>query len=89
VPVPCSRPPRIRSGWRVSELDTARAAVASTDQLQSGGAADVLQVRAPVAARVLKLLQESEGAVAAGQPLLEIGNPTASKSRSRCCRPTR
>lgn len=57
------------------ELDTARAAVASTSSLQSGGAADVLQVRAPVAARVLKLFQESEGAVAAGQPLLEIGNP--------------
>lgn len=57
------------------ELDTARAAVASTTRLQSGGAADVLQVRAPVAARVLKLHQESEGAVAAGQPLLEIGNP--------------
>lgn len=57
------------------ELDTARAAVASTTRLQNGGAADVLQVRAPVAARVLKLQQESEGAVAAGQPLLEIGNP--------------
>lgn len=57
------------------DLETARAAVASTARLQHGGAADVLQVRAPVAARVLKLLQESEGAVAAGQPLLEIGNP--------------
>jgi len=57
------------------ELETARAAVASTSKLQHGGAADVLQVRAPVAGRVLKLLQESEGAVAAGQPLLEIGNP--------------
>jgi len=57
------------------DLETARAAVASTARLQHGGAADVLQVRAPVAARVLKLAQESEGAVAAGQPLLEIGNP--------------
>jgi len=57
------------------DLETARAAVASTARLQNGGAADVLQVRAPVAARVLKLAQESEGAVAAGQPLLEIGNP--------------
>ena len=57
------------------ELDTARAAVASTGRLQGGGAADVLQVRAPVAARVLKLHQESEGAVVAGQQLLDIGNP--------------
>jgi HlyD family secretion protein len=56
------------------ERDTARAAVASTARLQAGGATDVLQVRAPVAARVLTLQQESEGAVAAGQPLLEIGN---------------
>jgi HlyD family secretion protein len=49
--------------------------MASATRLQSGGSLDVLQVRAPVAAHVLKLLQESEGAVAAGQPLLEVGNP--------------
>lgn len=57
------------------ELDTARAAVASTAQLQAGGSSDPMQVRAPVAARVLRLIHESEGAVAAGQPLLEVGNP--------------
>ncbi|MHB0974542.1 MAG: efflux RND transporter periplasmic adaptor subunit [Thiobacillus sp.] len=57
------------------DLETARAAAASTAQLQHGGAAEVLQVRAPVAARVLRLQHESEGPVAAGQPLLEIGNP--------------
>jgi len=56
------------------ELETAQAAVASTARLQAGGTAEQFQVRAPVAARVLKLRQESEGAVAAGQPLLEIGN---------------
>src|SRR5512143_2237677 len=43
------------------ELEMARAAVASTDRLQGGGA-DQVQVRAPVAARVLKLLHENEGA---------------------------
>ncbi len=57
------------------ELDMARAAVANATRLQAGGAVEQFQVRAPVAARVLKLLHESEGAVAAGQPLLEIGNP--------------
>jgi HlyD family secretion protein len=57
------------------DLETARAAAASTAHLQAGGAAEVLQVRAPVAARVLRLQHESEGPVAAGQPLLEIGNP--------------
>jgi HlyD family secretion protein len=59
------------------ELEMARAAVASTTRLQGGGSLEALQVRAPVAAQVLKLLQESEGAVAAGQPLLEIGNPAS------------
>ncbi len=57
------------------DLETARAAAASTVRLQAGGAAEVLQVRAPVAARVLRLQHESEGPVAAGQPLLELGNP--------------
>lgn len=57
------------------ELDMARAAVANATRLQVGGSAEQFQVRAPVAARVLKLLHESEGAVATGQPLLEIGNP--------------
>lgn len=57
------------------EMDMARAAVANAARLKTGGAAEQFQVRAPVAARVLKLLHESEGAVATGQPLLEIGNP--------------
>lgn len=56
------------------ELETARAALASSARLQ-GGAAEALEVRAPVAARVLKLAHESEGAVVAGEPLLEIGDP--------------
>jgi HlyD family secretion protein len=59
------------------DLETARAALASTARLQAGGAAEVVQVYAPVAAHVLKLLHESEGAVAAGQPLLEIGDPAS------------
>ena len=59
------------------DLETARAAVASTTRLQNGGATERMQVRAPVAAHVLKLLHESEGAVAAGQPLLEIGDPAS------------
>jgi HlyD family secretion protein len=57
------------------ELDMARAAIASAARLQAGGPAELLQVRAPVASRVLKLLHESEGPVTAGQPLLEVGDP--------------
>lgn len=57
------------------ELEMARAAAASTARLQAGAPAERLSVRAPVEARVLKLVRESEGAVLAGQPLIEIGNP--------------
>lgn len=59
------------------DLETARAALASASQLADGGTANRIEVRAPVAANVLKVLQESEGAVAAGQPLLEIGDPAS------------
>jgi len=57
------------------ELEAARAAIASVNRVQSGDASERVQVRAPVAASVLKLARESEGAVTAGQSLLEIGNP--------------
>ncbi|KVW96063.1 efflux RND transporter periplasmic adaptor subunit [Thiobacillus denitrificans] len=57
------------------ELEMAHAAAASTAWLQAGAPAERLSVRAPVEARVLKLVRESEGAVLAGQPLIEIGNP--------------
>lgn len=59
------------------EVDMARAALAKTARLQAGGPAESFRVRAPVEARVLKVLHESEGAVQAGQALIEIGNPQA------------
>ncbi len=64
-------------GVRVArfELDMARAAAASTARLQSGEPAERLVVRAPVAARVFRVVRENEGAVQAGQPLIEIGDP--------------
>lgn len=57
------------------ELDKVRATLASTANQQTSKSAETISVRAPVAARVLKLVHESEGLVQAGQPLLEIGNP--------------
>lgn len=39
------------------------------------GPAETVAVRSPVEGRVLKVLQESAGVVAAGQPLLEVGDP--------------
>jgi len=57
------------------DLENVRATLASTSSLQGGKAADILSVRAPVAARVLRVTHESEGLVQPGQALLEIGNP--------------
>ena len=57
------------------DLQAARAAVASTARLPAGARSEALDVRAPAAGQVLKVFHESEGAVAAGQPLVEIGNP--------------
>lgn len=57
------------------QLDTARAALAYAGVRRSGAGSDTLSVRAPVAARVLKLLHESEGTVRAGETLMELGNP--------------
>ncbi len=57
------------------ELAAARSVLAETSTLQAGGPAEAVSVRAPVAGHVLKVVHESEGAIAAGQPLVEIGNP--------------
>lgn len=64
-----------RSAVKVAryELDAARAAL----QYAASGGAERVLVRSPVAGRVLKIAHQSEGAVAAGQPLIEIGDPYA------------
>ena len=57
------------------EVEAARAALIQTSTLAVGGPAETVRVTAPVAGHVLGVLHESEGAVQAGQPLLEVGNP--------------
>lgn len=57
------------------QLEMARAVLARAAALQAGGPSELLEVRAPIDGRVLKLIRKSEGAVAAGQPLLEVGSP--------------
>jgi HlyD family secretion protein len=57
------------------DLETARAALIRTTQPTAAGANDRIQVASPITGRVLKVLHESEGSVAAGQPLIEVGNP--------------
>lgn len=55
------------------ELLAARSALASV--AGEPGTGSEVQVVAPVAGQVLKVLQESEGVVQPGTPLLEIGDP--------------
>ena len=57
------------------ELERARAALAGA--ARSPGAAEVVAVRTPVGAAVLKVLHESEGPVQAGAALLEVGDPAS------------
>jgi len=56
------------------ELDAARTALKYVGAKGDVNAATTVQVRAPVSGKVLKIHQECEGVVAAGQPLFEIGD---------------
>jgi HlyD family secretion protein len=61
---------------RSYELERARAALVSPTQTTgSSDDCDCIAIRSPVNGRVLRILQQSEGVVAAGSPLIEIGNP--------------
>jgi HlyD family secretion protein len=53
------------------ELEQARAALSA---IRPGAAGRAFEVRSPVAGRVLRVVQRSEGSVALGTPLLEVGN---------------
>ena len=63
------------------QVDSARSNLAETRALLTppaavaGAGGDVVTVHAPVGGAVLRVLQESEAIVAAGTPLVEIGNP--------------
>ncbi len=65
-------------GLRVadSELRLARAALLRLES-PTAGAPQRFEVRAPVGGEVLRVIQESEGVVQPGTPLLEIGDPRA------------
>lgn len=66
-----------RFGLRVTrfEVDMAQATLARLPG--AGRSAALLEVPSPVAGRVLKVLHKSEGAIAAGTALLEVGDPAA------------
>ena len=56
------------------DLQAAQTALRHSAAQQSGKPAETVAVHAPVGGSVLKVLHESEGVVAAGEALLEIGN---------------
>jgi HlyD family secretion protein len=62
---------------RKRELERAQARLIGPEEAWKGEvpAGCCVTVRAPVSGRVLRLIQESERVVAAGTPLLEIGDP--------------
>lgn len=60
---------------RRHELATARARLIEPGQRPAAGENCCVTVRAPVSGRVLRVFQESEGVISAGQPIVEIGDP--------------
>ena len=61
---------------RQAALENARARLMDPTAVDADANADgVIEIRAPVSGRVLRVLHESEGVVLAGAPLLEVGDP--------------
>jgi HlyD family secretion protein len=65
---------RVVAGHELEMARAALAAVSAGSAAADPGAARGFAVRAPVAGRVLRVLQPSEGTVALGTPLLELGD---------------
>jgi HlyD family secretion protein len=59
-----------------ADVEAAQAALIVVQKHESSGPAAPLLVRAPLSGRVLRLLEESERAITAGTPLIELSNPT-------------
>ncbi|MBI3773035.1 MAG: efflux RND transporter periplasmic adaptor subunit [Gammaproteobacteria bacterium] len=59
------------------EMEAAKTALRYAAEPAATNAREPIIIRAPVAGRVLKIPRKSEGVVAAGQALMEIGDPSA------------
>jgi len=66
-----------RFGARVAahQVEMAQAAIGRVGG--RGGATEQLEVTSPVAGQVLRVIQQSEGVVGPGTPLVEVGDPSA------------
>lgn len=58
------------------ELEQSRAALRQFSQTTSEGPQRAFSIKAPISGKVLKILQQSEGIVSAGTPLMELGDPS-------------
>ena len=58
-----------------ADLESARATLITSQDSENGDSRDLIQVRAPISGRVLRVLKKSEGVLAAGTALMELGNP--------------
>jgi HlyD family secretion protein len=58
------------------ELDQSRIVLKQFTQSPQDGPQRAYEVKAPVSGKVLKILQQSEGIVMGGTPLMELGDPT-------------
>jgi len=59
------------------ELEAARTAVQYSAAINSGEPAERVPVRSPIDGKILKVVRECEGPVRTGDPLLEVGDPSA------------
>lgn len=66
---------RFRAEAARCQMEGARAALLATGAAGAAGEVRGIEVRSPVDGRVLRVFEESERVVAAGTPLLELGNP--------------
>ena len=60
---------------RQSEVKAAEVRLLRPNEAAKLGKCPCIPIRSPVDGSVLRVLHESEGVVAAGQPLIEVGNP--------------
>jgi HlyD family secretion protein len=58
------------------EVDAAIYALIALERPGAGRSEAAVEVRSPIAGRVLRVLEESERVIAAGTPLVEMSNPT-------------
>jgi HlyD family secretion protein len=65
-----------------SELERARAVIRYSAARERAGSSGLVPVRAPVTGSILRIIRESEGAVIAGDPIVEIGNPSQLEIRA-------